>query len=464
MQPPVWDVHPKSHAKDTTVRIFLSHSSRQKPLIRAIRRYFPEHIDSWIDEKRLVIGDDIFGTLEEIINNKTDYLILFLDKDAATSKWVTKELQWAFCAERSNNRTMVLTVLIDEDALDILNIEELRRRRYISCKDFSERGLESIAALIVSDLFALVCRDLDEINNPTTTTKIGFMKDTDVFLSKAADCIMNLVFPHRERNPISLPDLTATFNQMAEHPIEIADFDTLVEKLAANDMLSGVSYDGYEFHILEEHYKWKVNLNRERKVKVARVAARLVRSGDVIALDTGSATDELTRIICKRLKSRSFTDIKIVTNSLSSMTMLLDMADVCGFEAGCCPFIGYLVGGLVRPNTRATVCPTPGDVSGGFIELLRLLGGANVSFIGVNGICPEFGLTTHTNPELQNKRDLICLSKNPVIIGDSSKLGIVENERFASFEDDITVIIDQNEKSETLFSAVSHLPAKLILA
>jgi hypothetical protein len=38
------------------MRIFLSHSSRQKPLVREMKRYLPDHINAWIDEKDLLVG------------------------------------------------------------------------------------------------------------------------------------------------------------------------------------------------------------------------------------------------------------------------------------------------------------------------------------------------------------------------------------------------------------------------
>ena len=82
------------------MQIFLSHSSKQKPLIREIRKNLPEHLESWIDEEKLLIGDDISASLQSAIKVETDYLLIFLDAHAASSTWVAAELRWALQAEK----------------------------------------------------------------------------------------------------------------------------------------------------------------------------------------------------------------------------------------------------------------------------------------------------------------------------------------------------------------------------
>jgi hypothetical protein len=40
------------------MQIFLSHSSRQKPLVREVMRNLPEYLGLWIDEQKLLFGDN----------------------------------------------------------------------------------------------------------------------------------------------------------------------------------------------------------------------------------------------------------------------------------------------------------------------------------------------------------------------------------------------------------------------
>ena len=65
------------------MQIFLSHSSRQKPLIREVRKGFPEHLGSWIDEAKLLFGRSIPHSIKSTIKSETDYVLMFVDNDAA---------------------------------------------------------------------------------------------------------------------------------------------------------------------------------------------------------------------------------------------------------------------------------------------------------------------------------------------------------------------------------------------
>ena len=445
------------------MKIFLSHSSRQKPLIREIRRYFPEHVDTWIDERNLFIGDDVTKSLETEVSEKSDYLLLFLDRDAARSEWVRKEIRWALEAERQTNRTLLLVVLIDHDALDELGVPALSERRYLKCSDFSERAIEFTANSIVADLFALACRELETINNPSAETQVDLLRSADDFLEVMAQKCISLLFPFRQENPISKDDFFEMFQKSSNEEIARVTLAEILDELFEKDMMPGVAYDGHEIFIQEEHYRWKTQINSERKAAVARIAARSVRSGDTIAIDAGSATDELVKVLCARFVSRSLANITIVTNSMSAVEMLLDTADIHGLDEHSCPFKLFLVGGYVRPNTRALV-NLDDEESGSFLKTIRKLGGADLGFIGVNGIDRFSGMTTHENIEVKNKKDIISLSKKSIILGDSTKVGIVEDQSFASFEDEVTVVVDQTPETKDLYDSLSGCSAEIILA
>ena len=48
--------------------------------MREIKSHLPEHIKLWIDEKDLLIGDDLENTIKDAIEADSDYVILFIDK------------------------------------------------------------------------------------------------------------------------------------------------------------------------------------------------------------------------------------------------------------------------------------------------------------------------------------------------------------------------------------------------
>jgi hypothetical protein len=143
------------------MRVFLSHASRDKPLVREIRRHLPEHVTAWIDEQNLLFGEDLEQSLRRAITSDSDFLLLFISQDSVQSEWVGRELKWALARERRIGRTFVLPVLLDREAWDEIEPEEFRRRKYLLISDFSEPGVADLASRIKDELFAWVSRHLE---------------------------------------------------------------------------------------------------------------------------------------------------------------------------------------------------------------------------------------------------------------------------------------------------------------
>ena len=151
-------------AADKTVcmKIFLSHASRDKPLVREIRKHLPEHIRSWIDEKQLLIGDDLESSIRDAIEKASDLVIIFLSRDSVRSEWVKRELAWALQREEGLGHPFVLPILFDKEAWDLLEPKEFRSRKYILCSDFSEAGVAHAAKMLNDELFAYLSRKLED--------------------------------------------------------------------------------------------------------------------------------------------------------------------------------------------------------------------------------------------------------------------------------------------------------------
>lgn len=136
------------------MKIFLSHNSRHKPLVREIKRYLPEHINLWIDEKDLLIGDDLNTTIKDAIETDTDFVIIFIDHYAISSSWILKELNWAIEHEKEIGRTFLLPIVLEKEAWGKLENKEFKERKYLLCEDFSENHVRSLANNLISELFA----------------------------------------------------------------------------------------------------------------------------------------------------------------------------------------------------------------------------------------------------------------------------------------------------------------------
>jgi hypothetical protein len=82
------------------MRIFLSHRSRDKALLREFRSQLPSFLETGLDEESLSWGDSFPTELKLSIQSGVDFLIIFLDNDALSSEWVKQELEWAIEREK----------------------------------------------------------------------------------------------------------------------------------------------------------------------------------------------------------------------------------------------------------------------------------------------------------------------------------------------------------------------------
>lgn len=139
------------------MRIFFSHSWRDKPLLREIQRNLPAHVRAWIDDKELLLGEELESSIRSAIRFETDFVIIFIGPESVRSKWVRRELAWALDRESEVGRIFVLPVLLEERSW--VDMPELfQGRKYLLCSDFSETGVRDFSKRLADDLFGLVSR------------------------------------------------------------------------------------------------------------------------------------------------------------------------------------------------------------------------------------------------------------------------------------------------------------------
>lgn len=74
------------------------------------------------------------------------------------------------------------------------------------------------------------------------------------------------------------------------------------------------------------------------------------------------------------------------------------------------------------------------------------------------------GFTTHENAEAANKRAIKEASRSCLIAGDSSKIGIVLESKFADFEDSIRFVVNEDRDNAKLQEIVTAHGDKVLLA
>ena len=138
----------------------------------------------------------------------------------------------------------------------------------------------------------------------------------------------------------------------------------------------------------EEHYGWKTTVLTDAKQKIARKPGFMIRPGNR-ADAPFHATNEIALLICSGLKKTYESRSTIVTNSIPASNQLVTAGDELGLEDQNDVLRVFVAGGRVRPNTLAIVDDASLTYTTGESNLERLLadlGGADLGYVGTNGI------------------------------------------------------------------------------
>ncbi len=412
----------------------MSHHSSAKPLVREIRANLPHHVDAWIDEYELLLGEPLENTLREAIQTDADFLILFLDERAAQSAWVRTELQWALDQERRNGRPFLLPILIDDMVPS--ECEWVKDRLYLKCHGYRESDIRHLANELSSALFAWLSRDLESLRAEPSNSKgrLLLADRGDALLEKTAATIRRMVFPYRRDHPLPLRDLLDMLGR--ETDLGIASLDELHEvlfRLRDRKMISGIALTGRTIFVGEEHLNWRSQEAIEAKRAAAEYVVDELADGQTVYLDAGTSTLEVCRGICRGVRFRRWEHLRIFTNSIPIAAEVSDLANELGLEDDDPRLRIIVVGGHMRLNTSALVsCEEE--------RTMEWDGEFDIAVIGTNGLSLEYGCTTTTASEAVDKRRALLMARQRLIMAEPSKYGVWQSEHFASFDDRLTIV------------------------
>ncbi len=163
----------------------------------------------------------------------------------------------------------------------------------------------------------------------------------------------------------------------------------------------------------------KTALNPTPKDRIGAQAARMVSPGDNILIDSGSTTLTLARHL------RGQRDITVMTNGLN---IAWELASAPGVKL-------LLTGGQLHPASLS--------LHGGIAETGLHNYSFDTLFLGVDGLDPQFGLTTHNEAEAHLNRRMVERARRVVVLADASKFGVVSLHRIAGLESVHVIITDQ---------------------
>jgi len=134
------------------------------------------------------------------------------------------------------------------------------------------------------------------------------------------------------------------------------------------------------------------------KQRIAAAAAKLVREGQSVVLDSGSTTTAIARTL------RGFQHLTVITNAINIASELSGTSlDV------------ILTGGMLRANSYSLVGPIAEE------SLRRLK--ADILFLGVDGFDTQTGVSTPNLLEAQLNRLMVQIAARVIAVCDSSKFG-----------------------------------------
>lgn len=142
----------------------------------------------------------------------------------------------------------------------------------------------------------------------------------------------------------------------------------------------------------------KEQLHRKEKLRIAAAAARIVKEGQVVILDSGTTTTAIARAL------RGFRNLTIITNAVNIA------AELSGTTLDV-----ILTGGTLRKNSFSLVGPIAE-------ETLHHLN-ADLLFLGVDGFDVNYGLSTPNLLESKVNRVMVEVARRRIAVCDSSKFG-----------------------------------------
>ena len=155
------------------------------------------------------------------------------------------------------------------------------------------------------------------------------------------------------------------------------------------------------------------------KQRIAQMAASLIEDGDTIALDTGTTTLELAKLIINKQ------DLSIVTNDIMIASYLEKNSDANV----------VLIGGMLRKGFHCTVGPAAqAQLSEYYVDK---------AFMAANAVSLEKGFTTPGIDLAETKKTMMSIASQVIFLLDSSKFGRITFIRFAGLKDADKIVTDE---------------------
>lgn len=240
-----------------------------------------------------------------------------------------------------------------------------------------------------------------------------------LFAEERRRTILNLL---EKQNKVYVPELCEFFNvspATIRTDLRVLDHEGALKRTHGGAVnLSKTSY--------ELTSNFKLSHRSDEKTRIAGYAIQLIENGDTIALDTGTTTLELAKLLPSKH------DLTVITNDIA-------IANYLEQNSGAKIIV---LGGVIRRGFNCTA----GSMTAKMMEPFHV----DKAFIASNAFSFEAGFTTPSEEQAEVKSALIRSASIVNMLIDSSKFNSIAFYRFARLDDIDRLITDNQLSSEDL--------------
>jgi DeoR family transcriptional regulator of aga operon len=178
----------------------------------------------------------------------------------------------------------------------------------------------------------------------------------------------------------------------------------------------------------------KETLHHAEKVRIGAAAAGMIQDGETVMLDSGTTTAEIAR----QIRSLNVKSLNVITNALN---IALELAGSPHVEL-------VVIGGILRRMSYSMAGPHAEQALRG-LHVDRL-------FLGVDGVDPAIGIMTPDVLEAQLNAVMIEVSRQVVVVADSSKFQRRSLSVIARLDKVDRIITDDGVTPEMVAELESH--------
>ena len=248
--------------------------------------------------------------------------------------------------------------------------------------------------------------------------------------------VVPFVIPYirKQRILATLEKLELTYVEQlaAELNISISTVRRDIKKLAEDGRVTSLRGGAVKLNrgVYDVPLDEKRQLNSDKKRKIAKLAASLVNSGDIIYLDSGTTTLQMARYLKKKR-------ITVVTSNTKAVDELMD-SEVTLITLG--GEVNKRLGSIIGPATETMLQTMVFDKS----------------FIGASGYSILGGINTHDAREAAKKALARSRAKVAYVLADASKSGL---DTFCKAFELSEAIILTDEENELLKNHATYIVA-----